>query len=150
MFLFQFGCPRDRQRVLLYEPWHFNKHAIILGIPDGNGILRKENLQTIPFWVQIHRLPFLSITEEIAKHIPSVLGTSLEVDKESCRVGWVFIYGCVFPSILLSHFRAARSFESPGIQINSRLISFMENFLISVFNVVGLVMTICNAWSTWN
>ena len=88
LFLFQFGCDGDRTKVLLGQPWHFSNHPIVVRIPKTLQNICNDSLTTIPFWVQVYRLPFLSRTWALAQKVGEWLGTFIEVDFASLLDGW--------------------------------------------------------------
>lgn len=83
MISFQFNTRRDMERVLAMEPWHFNKHVLVLNkvTADIQPSLMEFNL--VPFWIRIYDLPLLGRDEKTLKHIAGRIGEWLETDKES-------------------------------------------------------------------
>lgn len=57
-FVFQFHPWRDKQRVGEGQPWHFDKHAIILGDIEGNKKPSDMKLYELLMWVRVYNLPF--------------------------------------------------------------------------------------------
>ena len=65
MFVFQFEDIMEKERVLLCQPWSFNKSMLILSSFDGKSKPEEVNLQWCSFWVQIHGLSLGLMTEKI-------------------------------------------------------------------------------------
>ena len=53
MFVFQFYHWKDKHRVLDGQPWHFNRHAFLLGEIDGNIKPSDMELFELPMWVRV-------------------------------------------------------------------------------------------------
>lgn len=80
-FVFQFHHWRDKKRVVDGHPWHFDKHAIILGDIEGNTKPSDMLLYELPMWVRVYNLPFkgrLNLTNVEA--LGNKLGTFIKVD----------------------------------------------------------------------
>ncbi|KAL2892758.1 hypothetical protein RDABS01_008667 [Bienertia sinuspersici] len=72
----------DKQRVLDGQPWHFERHAILLGEVDINGEPSDIQLNYLPMWVRVYNLPFkgrlnLTNVENVAKKV----GIFIKMDK---------------------------------------------------------------------
>ena len=89
-FVVQFYHWRDKNRVLEGQPWHFDKHAIILGDIEGDTKPSDMELFSLPMWVRIYNLPFkgrmnVKNIEAIGKKIGSFVKVdnsgSLGIDK---------------------------------------------------------------------
>ncbi|KAF4385413.1 hypothetical protein G4B88_005745 [Cannabis sativa] len=59
----------DKYRIMNGEPWHFNKNLIVLHSLSVLLNVTKADLCKVQFWVQTHRLPFLSKSCALAKKI---------------------------------------------------------------------------------
>lgn len=57
-FVFKIYHWRDKNRVVEGQPWHFDKHAIILGDIEGNTKPSDMELFSLPMWVRVYNLPF--------------------------------------------------------------------------------------------
>ncbi|MCI17989.1 DUF4283 domain protein, partial [Trifolium medium] len=79
-FLFIFYHHRDVQKVLKGGPWFFEKHMLILGSMVGAESPAHVPLYTVPFWVQVHKLPSGLMSEKIGKQIAGAMGEFLEYD----------------------------------------------------------------------
>uniref|UniRef100_A0A803MKN4 CCHC-type domain-containing protein n=1 Tax=Chenopodium quinoa TaxID=63459 RepID=A0A803MKN4_CHEQI len=87
LFLFQFYHWRDKNRVLEGQPWHFDKHALILG--ETADSVKPTNIQLfhLPMWIRVYNLPLkgrlnLSNVEKIGNK----LGVFVKLDNDA-RVG---------------------------------------------------------------
>lgn len=58
VFVFQCYHWKEKQRVLEGQPWHFDRHAIILD--EINGAIKPSNMElyAFPMWVRVYNLPF--------------------------------------------------------------------------------------------
>lgn len=79
---FQFKSLRDMKRVQEMEPWHFNKHILVLKPIAENIQPSAMQFNTTPIWVRIYDLPFTGRNNETLKQIGSRIGEVLEIDKE--------------------------------------------------------------------
>ncbi|OMO49946.1 hypothetical protein CCACVL1_30745 [Corchorus capsularis] len=88
MFLFQFDRMGERDRVLLQQPWSFNKALMVLQEFDGSVLPEDVDLDWCSFWVQIHGLPMAYMTEKTAMSIGKVAGIVEEIGMDDGKVGW--------------------------------------------------------------
>uniref|UniRef100_A0A803QK36 Reverse transcriptase domain-containing protein n=1 Tax=Cannabis sativa TaxID=3483 RepID=A0A803QK36_CANSA len=88
LFSVSFGCEGDKRMALIMEPWHFQNHHIVLREPCALQEVTEDSLHQSPFWVQLHRLPFLSKSKAMAKWAGNIVGTYLDVDEDSLHEGW--------------------------------------------------------------
>ncbi|KAL5818737.1 hypothetical protein ACOSQ4_022579 [Xanthoceras sorbifolium] len=51
MFIFRFGYPWDRKKVLEGGHWSFDKNLIVLKEADGVGRISEQEFHFVPFWV---------------------------------------------------------------------------------------------------
>ncbi|XWS53817.1 hypothetical protein CRYUN_Cryun10bG0032700 [Craigia yunnanensis] len=73
IFVFQFQENKEKERVLLRQPWSFNKSLLVLQNLEENMKPEEVKIQWCPFWVQEHGLPLGLMTEKIG----IVLGESI-------------------------------------------------------------------------
>uniref|UniRef100_A0A803PQT0 Reverse transcriptase domain-containing protein n=1 Tax=Cannabis sativa TaxID=3483 RepID=A0A803PQT0_CANSA len=66
----------------------FMNHYIVLASPSPLQNVTVKSLHYSPFWIQLHRLPFLSKSKAIAVWAGNIFGSFLEVDEESLNEGW--------------------------------------------------------------
>ena len=72
--VFAFELEVDVEKVLLGEPWSFDKHLVVFQRYDGKSPLEELDFNFLKFWVQIHYLPFRLLTPEVALVIGETLG----------------------------------------------------------------------------
>lgn len=83
MISFQFNSKRDMDRVLAMEPWHFNKHVLVLKQITEDIQPSSMEFNSTPFWMRIYDLPMSGKEENTLKQIGVRFGKVMEVDKES-------------------------------------------------------------------
>ncbi|XVF47222.1 hypothetical protein PTKIN_Ptkin03bG0092200 [Pterospermum kingtungense] len=57
MFVFQFEDDLEKDRVLMKQPWAFNKSLLLLQEFDGMCFPKDVEMYWCPFWMQVHGLP---------------------------------------------------------------------------------------------
>ena len=88
MVLFDFELEVDIEKVLMGEPWTFNRHLVVLECYDGSTLVRKLHFRTTSFWVQIRDLPFSFLTTRVAVSIGETLGVvAIPKDRSEMRGG---------------------------------------------------------------
>ncbi|KAK3198734.1 hypothetical protein Dsin_022149 [Dipteronia sinensis] len=80
VFAFYFSTLEDRQRILKGGPWSFDGASILFEKPAGVGELRDMGFKLVDFWVQIHNIPLLCLTEEIGLFMGNMIGVVHDVD----------------------------------------------------------------------
>uniref|UniRef100_A0A803PI83 DUF4283 domain-containing protein n=1 Tax=Cannabis sativa TaxID=3483 RepID=A0A803PI83_CANSA len=88
LYLLTLGCASDKFRLFEGEPWHYNNFLIILHSPTVLHNVSKEDLNTVQFWVQCHRLPFLSKSHALACKIGEWIGEYIDVYEDSLHESW--------------------------------------------------------------
>lgn len=76
VFFFQFHHWRDKEFVMESQPWHFDRHVLVLS--DVKGELKPSEipLHTTPFWVRVYDLPFKGRNSEAnARTIGNKIGS---------------------------------------------------------------------------
>lgn len=92
LFAFQFFHWRDKDKVLDGRPWCFDHRLLILNEIHDDEQPSQVSLNTSPFWIRIHNLPFNCRSEPYVKAVASPIGTVLEIDDDDfglerdCRV----------------------------------------------------------------
>ena len=71
----------DQRRILCTRPWSFNRCLFVLTEPTGIGDFSKQNLNFCSFWIQLHKLPLMSMTKVVGLLFGSMIGEVVEVDK---------------------------------------------------------------------
>ena len=72
--LFAFQTAEDVEKVLLGEPWSFDRHLVVFQRYDFSTPIEKLTFDKAAFWVQIHNLPYSLLTTEVAMHLGESLG----------------------------------------------------------------------------
>ncbi|KAM1551669.1 hypothetical protein ACFX10_043772 [Malus domestica] len=85
-FLTRFTGQRDLQPVVdADQPWHFKNDLVMVEDRTDSGPNRWASLSLGVFWVQMHNVPVLSMTQAVAETIGGLLGTVKSVDKTSSK-----------------------------------------------------------------
>ncbi|KAK1587448.1 hypothetical protein Q3G72_012963 [Acer saccharum] len=61
-------------------PWSFDRATIIFDKPSSASELQDIKFKLVDFWVQIHNLPLLCLTEEIGSFLGSMIGEVHDMD----------------------------------------------------------------------
>ena len=89
--LFTFELESNLEKVLMGEPWSFDRHLVVLQRYDGILPMEDVDFSKTSFWVQIHNLPLGYLTPEVALEIGESLGTVNKSVALSDMVGGNFI-----------------------------------------------------------
>ena len=101
LFIFHFEENLEKERVLLRQPWSFNKSLQVLGNFEGHEKPEEVKLQWCPFRVQIHGLPLGLMTAKIGTVLGESIGDVEEVDVDEEQMAWG-CYLCVRVAINIS------------------------------------------------
>ncbi|KAH9663933.1 CCHC-type domain-containing protein [Citrus sinensis] len=82
VFMFKFGSEVDKRSILVGGPWHFDRALIVLVEPVGIGDIKKQSFSQVSFWVQIHDVPIMCMSKEMATQLGAVIGKVEEVDTD--------------------------------------------------------------------
>ncbi|XP_038715009.1 uncharacterized protein LOC120008699 [Tripterygium wilfordii] len=88
IFIITFNNIRDKQRILAGRPWSFDRNLFVLKEIDTTIPIGETAFDTEEFWVQIHNLPLMAMTEKVGQQIGSSLGELIEVDVNKDGLGW--------------------------------------------------------------
>ena len=80
VYVFQFEDVVEKDRVLIRQPWSFNKSSIVLKDFNGMSSLEDVNMDRCQLWVQIHGLPLGLMNEKIGIVLGEAIGEVIEVD----------------------------------------------------------------------
>uniref|UniRef100_A0A803NL06 DUF4283 domain-containing protein n=1 Tax=Cannabis sativa TaxID=3483 RepID=A0A803NL06_CANSA len=69
------------RRVVEGQPWHFDHCLMVFANPEGLNILQPDQLRFVPFWVQIHSIPFEFRSPHLAQFVAKDLGDLIEIHK---------------------------------------------------------------------
>lgn len=88
LFSIKFGAAKDRELVLRGGPWFFNRQLIALNFFDISVNPTTIPITRVPFWIQVHGLPYPQRTASVAKSIGDAFGGFIDWDKyEANRYG---------------------------------------------------------------
>ncbi|TXG72260.1 hypothetical protein EZV62_000839 [Acer yangbiense] len=77
---------------LVGGPWTFDKAIIAFEEPSGMGDIADLKFNRVEFWVQIHNLPLLCLTEDIGTFLGKMIGEVSDVDLLTAKnIGGTFI-----------------------------------------------------------
>ncbi|TXG65348.1 hypothetical protein EZV62_006623 [Acer yangbiense] len=68
-------------------PWRFDRAIIIFEEPIGTGDIANMGFNRTKFWVQVHNLPILCISEEIGLFLGNMIGEVRNIDLEAGKNG---------------------------------------------------------------
>ena len=74
ILLFDFDLEVNVEKVLLGEPWSYDRHLVIFQRFDGSKALKDIEFKFCLFWIQIHDIPYKFMMEETAKEIGETIG----------------------------------------------------------------------------
>lgn len=83
MIAFQFNTMRDLKRVKDMEPWHFNKHILVLKQITKDVQPSAMKFDEVPMWVRVYDLPINGKNADTIKQIGGRIGKVIEIDKET-------------------------------------------------------------------
>lgn len=72
--LFVFSNETDANRVLLGEPWSFDKYLVSLRRLEKNGAVKDLLFNRTALWIQLHDIPICDMTPEAAAETGKVCG----------------------------------------------------------------------------
>ncbi|TXG46396.1 hypothetical protein EZV62_028104 [Acer yangbiense] len=87
IFVLNFKNLEDRSRILAGGPWNFDRAIIVFEEPTGVGDILNMSFNRTEFWVQIHNLPLLCMTEDIGMFLGKMIGEVCDIDLEAAREG---------------------------------------------------------------
>ncbi|XP_030922912.1 uncharacterized protein At4g02000-like [Quercus lobata] len=74
VILFYFELEVDAVKVLMGEPWAFDRHLVVMERYDSSVPIQDLKFSSTSFWVQIHELPFSFMSMEVAISIGESIG----------------------------------------------------------------------------
>ncbi|TXG70099.1 hypothetical protein EZV62_005034 [Acer yangbiense] len=80
LFACYFKNLEDRKYIQQGGPWTFDRAIIAFEEPSGTGDVASMNFNRVEFWVQIHNLPLLCLTEDIGTFLGKMIGEVTDVD----------------------------------------------------------------------
>lgn len=106
--VFTFELEEDVEKVLMGEPWSFDRHLVAFIQYDGSVPVQDLHFDRVSFWVQIHRLLFSHLTEEIAFSLGEMIGPVVKTRDASELRGGTFMRVKVSMNILEPIYRGRR------------------------------------------
>ncbi|OMO88292.1 reverse transcriptase [Corchorus capsularis] len=82
IYMFQFKDEAERDRVLVTQPWHFNRILLVLKKYDGVEKPEEVDFTFCPFWVRIFDLLPIMMTAKVGAAVGELIGPVLEVDEQ--------------------------------------------------------------------
>ena len=89
--LFVFQSKEDIQKVLLGEPWSFDRHIVVFQRFNPSIPVEALKFDRVCFWIQIHNLPYSHLTREVALSVWESLGSVIMQRDESDWRGGNFL-----------------------------------------------------------
>ncbi|KAK3212425.1 hypothetical protein Dsin_017131 [Dipteronia sinensis] len=80
IFTFQFFNMEDRNRIINGGPWNFDKAIVALEELPIDGDISNLGFNKVEFWIQVHKIPPLCMSEEIGLFLCTMIGEVREVD----------------------------------------------------------------------
>ena len=80
LFVVQFACKRDKEKVMAGRPWTFDQSLVLLQNIDADIQPSNITMNLSPFWVRVYNLPLRCRSEAHIRLIGGSLGDVLEVD----------------------------------------------------------------------
>ena len=74
VLLFIFENQEDVHRVLISEPWTFDKHLVVIQKYEKNTPLQEVRFNKTSLWVQVYDIPIRYMSKEVAEDIYSSMG----------------------------------------------------------------------------
>lgn len=82
LYVFQFHHWRDKQRVVEGQPWHFDRHVLLLNDIMGNCKPSDIPLFEFPIWARVYNLPFKGRLNSLnMQAIGDKIGTFVRMDQ---------------------------------------------------------------------
>nr|XP_023928474.1 uncharacterized protein LOC112039800 [Quercus suber] len=111
IMVFVFETKNDVERVLMNEPWCFDKHLVLFQKYVSGQPIHQLQFNLVPFWLQFHGLPIDHLTDETTVMIGNLVGNvihsqikeklmggdflrirvNVEITKLLCRGHWVLL-----------------------------------------------------------
>lgn len=85
LFTFRFASKADRDAVLTSDPWSFNRFTVALEILDINVHPTQVPITRVPFWVQVHNLPYSLWSDTVARVFGNSFAGLITIDRRGNR-----------------------------------------------------------------
>ena len=119
--LFKFEQEVDEDKIILEEPWSYDRHLVIFQRFEGSKALKEVEFKYCSFWIQIHEVPFKFLTPETAVEVGEMTGTVSKQRETSEIVGGTFLRVRVEVDITRPLYRGRRVIFEEGVD---RWVSF--------------------------
>ncbi|KAK3221801.1 hypothetical protein Dsin_008826 [Dipteronia sinensis] len=83
IFVLYFRTVEVKARILMGGSWHFDRAIILLEEPSGTGDITELKFNRVEFWIQIHNVPLICMSEEAGVFLGKIIGDVREVDLEN-------------------------------------------------------------------
>ncbi|TXG60912.1 hypothetical protein EZV62_012275 [Acer yangbiense] len=70
----------DKRKIISGGPWSFNDALIVMEDPGGKGDVNRMKFNKAEFWIQIHNVPMICMTEDTTRFLGSIIGYVQEID----------------------------------------------------------------------
>nr|POE85857.1 uncharacterized protein CFP56_18206 [Quercus suber] len=91
ILLFTFDLEVDAVKVLLGEPWSYDRHLVVLQRFDGKKPIKEVVFNRVKFWIQLHDLPYKFMNPETAIEIGESIGEVIIPQNASEMHGGTFM-----------------------------------------------------------
>ncbi|KAK1550953.1 hypothetical protein Q3G72_027583 [Acer saccharum] len=85
IFTFQFFNMEDQNRIINGGSWNFDKAIVVLEKMPLDGDITNLEFNKVEFWIQVHKIPPLCMSEEIGLFLGKMIGDVKEVDLATAR-----------------------------------------------------------------
>ena len=80
LVLFLFNNLVEVGKILKSQPWSFDKHLIVMQCYMNDTPAKELAFDKVPFWVQVHDIPFSFQTRKVAEKLCETVGDILKSD----------------------------------------------------------------------
>ncbi|XP_042972989.1 uncharacterized protein LOC122304790 [Carya illinoinensis] len=87
-FLIEFQKVKDKEKVLAGRPWFFDRCLLAIQEVDESQSINALQFCYEPFWVQLHNLPLVTMTETFGEEFAASIGPVIRVDAGSDGRAW--------------------------------------------------------------